>query len=119
VVSFQAASTGVRIALAVAALLLPGFFMGMAFPLGLQAAAASNPSITPWLWGINGALSVVASVLAIVIAMTAGISAAFWCGFACYGIAIAAYGFQQRRAVSRQTIKHPAAASNSSRSDRS
>jgi nicotinamide mononucleotide (NMN) deamidase PncC len=43
--------------------------------------------LTPWLWGVNGATSVCASVLAAAIALFAGISAAFWTGFACYLVA--------------------------------
>jgi hypothetical protein len=101
--TFQASSTVVRIAVAVAALLPLGFFMGTAFPLGMKAAAAVNPPITPWLWGINGAMSVVASVLAIVVAMTAGISATFWIGTACYAVAFAAYVWSQRKAASAPT----------------
>ena len=43
-------------------------------------AAALAAAIAPWLWGVNGATSVCASVLAVVIAIGAGISAAFWIG---------------------------------------
>ncbi len=66
-----------------------GFMMGMPFPIGMKAASASPAArdLTPWLWGINGATSVLASVLAIVIAMAWGISASFWTGFACYVVA--------------------------------
>jgi hypothetical protein len=59
----------------------------MAFPLGMRLALQRRPSIAPWLWGINGATSVCASVLAIVIAIGAGISAAFWVGALCYALA--------------------------------
>jgi hypothetical protein len=38
---------------------------------------------------MNGATSVLASVLCIVVAMSFGISAAFWLGFACYLLAAA------------------------------
>ena len=68
-----------------------GFFMGMAFPMGMGLAAGRSPELTPWLWGINGAMSVLASVLAVVIALAWGISASFWTGFACYLAATAAF----------------------------
>ncbi|HEX4337601.1 MAG TPA: hypothetical protein VH062_16925 [Polyangiaceae bacterium] len=94
--ALAASATGARIA-AVAAMLLPmGFFMGLPFPLGLRAAE-ENPSLVPWLWGINGAASVLCSVLAIVVALGAGISAAFWCGVASYGVAFAMYFLASRR----------------------
>ena len=78
-----------RIAISVAILLPIGFFMGMAFPIGMQRALAETPSTAPWLWGVNGAASVCASVLVVVIAIGAGISAAFWVGTACYVVAVA------------------------------
>ena len=86
---FEAASTPVRIAVSVAILLPIGFFMGMAFPIGMEWALAEAPSMAPWLWGVNGAASVCASVLVVVIALGAGITAAFWVGTACYVAAVA------------------------------
>jgi hypothetical protein len=96
---FEAASTSMRIAIAVAILLPIGFFMGMAFPIGMQRALAEAPSIAPWLWGVNGAASVCASVLVVVISLGAGISAAFWVGAACYVIALAALATRLNGAV--------------------
>jgi len=85
---YSAASTPLRIAVSVAILAPLGFFMGMAFPIGMARAMRERPALTPWLWGINGAASVCASVLAVVIALGAGISAAFWVGAACYALAL-------------------------------
>jgi len=86
------ASSGTPTRIAVAAVILfpLGFFMGMAFPLGMAAAARSQ-ALTPWLWGLNGATSVLASVLAFMIVLGSGVSAAFWTGFACYVAAFASY----------------------------
>ena len=66
--------------------------MGMLFPMGIKAAAqrADSADLTPWLWGMNGSTSVLASVLAIVVAMNFGITASFWIGLGCYVIASAA-----------------------------
>ena len=61
-----------------------GLPMGMAFPLGMRMAASRTPALAPWLWGINGATSVCASVIAVAIALHWGIAAAFWTGVACY-----------------------------------
>jgi hypothetical protein len=85
---FASASTPVRIAISVLILGPLGFFMGMAFPIGMARAMREKPPLAPWLWGINGAASVCASVLAVVIALAAGISAAFWVGAACYAVAL-------------------------------
>lgn len=76
-----------RIALSIVLVAPMGLFMGMCFPLGMRLAARTCPESTPWFWGINGAASVVASVLAIVIALTAGIHAAFFTGVAFYVLA--------------------------------
>lgn len=91
--TFQSSTTAVRIVVAVAILFPLGVFMGMAFPLGMKMAATTWPTLTPWFWGINGTTSVMASVLAVVIAMTFGISSSFWAGVACYVAAVLAYLF--------------------------
>jgi hypothetical protein len=85
--AFRAQPTPARIALATVLLLPLGGFMGMAFPMGMSLASARAPTLTPWLWGVNGATSVCASVLAVAIAMGAGISASFWTGVGCYALA--------------------------------
>ena len=82
--AFEAATTAIRITVATGLLLPIGFVMGMAFPIGMRAAAARAAALTPWLWGINGATSVCASVVAIVIALQWGITASFWTGVTCY-----------------------------------
>ncbi len=89
--SFEASATLVRIALASSILFALGLFMGMAFPFGMRLATSVSASLTPWLWGVNGAMSVLASVVAIVIALNSGISASFWTGFAWYTLAVAAF----------------------------
>jgi hypothetical protein len=89
--AFEGATTPVRIGVAVAMLLPIGFAMGMAFPVGMRVALERAPALAPWLWGINGATSVCASVLAVVIALGSGISTAFWAGVTCYAVAFVAY----------------------------
>jgi hypothetical protein len=84
---FQGATTMLRILVAIAILFPLGVLMGMAFPLGMRVAVARFSGLTPWLWGLNGATSVCASVLATAISLAAGISASFWTGFAWYAVA--------------------------------
>lgn len=73
-----------RIATAVAVLFPVGVMLGTGFPLGMRMTVARNEALSPWLWGINGAASVFASVLAIVAAMFAGITVSYLCGVTAY-----------------------------------
>ncbi len=82
-------ATMVRAVSAGVVLFLAGLLMGQAFPLGMRLAAAHEQH-TLWLWGVNGAMSVCASVLAIVIALSWSISAAYWTGAAVYALALVA-----------------------------
>lgn len=90
ITAFRDQSTPFRIMVAAAILFPLGFFMGMAFPLGLSLASERSPQVTPWLWGINGVTSVLATVVSVMIAMSWGISYSYWTGFACYVIAVLA-----------------------------
>jgi len=53
------------------------YFLGFCFPLGLRAVAARSEDATAWMWGINGAFGVVASVLSIVMSMAFGITSSW------------------------------------------
>jgi predicted membrane-bound spermidine synthase len=87
---FGGATTPIRILVAGAILFPLGFFMGMPFPMGMKLASSKSPTLMPWLWGVNGATSVCASVVSAIIAVVAGISAAYWTGVCCYFIAVVA-----------------------------
>ncbi len=91
--AFVASTNAVRISAAVLLLLAIGVFLGMPFPLGMSLGASRSPSLTPWLWGINGAASVLCSVLATAVAMTWGIAVSYWMGVACYAGALGAFHF--------------------------
>jgi hypothetical protein len=78
----------VRIFVAVCLLAPLGLVMGMPFAIGMRAASQRPGAPTAFLWGINGAMSVCASVLAVVIALFFGISTAYWAGFLAYGLAL-------------------------------
>jgi len=91
--AFEGSATPIRILIASILLGVPGIFMGMPFPLGMRLALERSPGLAPWLWGINGAFSVGASVLAVALALAFGISAAFWLGAAAYVVAMLA-GFR-------------------------
>jgi hypothetical protein len=63
--------------IAISALLVAplAFAMGIPFPLGLGRVAASAEALVPWAWGINACTSVVAAVLATVLAIHLGFTA--------------------------------------------
>jgi predicted membrane-bound spermidine synthase len=94
---FSAAHTPNRIAAAAGLLFPMGFLMGMPFPLGMRLGARRSSAILPWLWGVNGAASVCCSVLAVAVALSAGINTSFWSGVACYAAALIAYTWAGRR----------------------
>jgi len=94
---FEDATTPVRI-LAAAVILAPmGLVMGMPFPIGMKVASLKPNAPTVFLWGVNGATSVCASVLAVAIALGWGISTAFWVGCVSYAMASAALGLMAIR----------------------
>ena len=67
-----ASSEPMRILLTIAAIAPLAFAMGIPFPTGLRQLEGGAPGVVPWAVGINGAASVVASVLSIVLAMEFG-----------------------------------------------
>ena len=66
------------------------FFMGMPFPLGLARVEAVDARLIPWAWGINGCASVIAAVLATLLAIHLGFTAVVLAALLLYGLAAAA-----------------------------
>jgi spermidine synthase len=62
----------VKCAVAVGLIVPLGFAMGLPFPLGLSCVSKSAPALLPWAWGINGCASVVAAVMASLLAIHFG-----------------------------------------------
>jgi hypothetical protein len=89
--SLTAASTPVRIVISALLLFPSGFFMGMAFPLGVKKALANHDGApTAWYWGINGAFSVISSVLAVVVAVFWGVTMTLLVGLGAYVVGLVA-----------------------------
>ncbi|MBN1977779.1 MAG: hypothetical protein JW918_10285, partial [Anaerolineae bacterium] len=84
-----AAPLAARLLITVIALAPPGLLMGMPFPAGLALLEQNAPTLIAQAWGINGAVSVVASILAALLALSSGFSAVLVVGAACY---VAAWG---------------------------
>jgi hypothetical protein len=51
-----------------------GFLMGIPFPGGIALLHRLAPDLIPWAWGINGCLSVLASILSTMLAISFGFS---------------------------------------------
>ncbi|MGC9360158.1 MAG: hypothetical protein ACP5G7_07265, partial [Anaerolineae bacterium] len=65
-----------------------GLLMGIPFAKGLGPLAEQTRHDLPWAWAINGAASVVASVLAAALALAWGARAVTLLGAACYLVAV-------------------------------
>jgi hypothetical protein len=102
--SMDNATTPVRIAAAIGLLAPLSFLMGMPFAIGMRAASSRPNAPTAFLWGINGATSVCASVFGMVIALFFGITAAFWCGFVAYAMATASMAVIARSRPGRTVV---------------
>lgn len=77
-----------RVMVAIAFLFPLGFFLGTAFPLGLRRLAGWNPELIPWAWAVNGATSVLGSVLAMAVAINSGFTVVLLIGGAVYLIGL-------------------------------
>ncbi len=64
-----------------------GFLMGVPFPGGLEWLRIRAPGLIPWAWAINGCASVLASILAAMIALSTGFSWVLAAGAMAYGLA--------------------------------
>jgi len=92
------APLGGRLVVAVAALAPAGLLMGMPFPKGLALLERRAPALIVWAWGVNGATSVVASILAALLALSWGFSAVLALGALCY---LGAWGLLPGRRATR------------------
>lgn len=70
--AFLGYGLSVRILVAIAMVAPLGFVMGMFFPTGIRVVNEVAPQFVPWAWGINASTSVVAAILAVMLAMSVG-----------------------------------------------
>jgi hypothetical protein len=68
-----------------------GFLMGIPFPMGLTLLGELQKTLLPWAWAINGCFSVLAPILAMMIAMIAGYTVVFWLAAFCYLLAFLSF----------------------------
>jgi len=81
-----------RIWTAIEVLFPVGFLMGTAMPLGLRRLADGRAELIPWAWAVNGAASVLGSVLAMVVAINNGFTATLVLGGIVYAVALVLIG---------------------------
>jgi hypothetical protein len=89
----------IRVMVALAVLMPAGFLMGFAFPTGMKLVEAIGREPAPWFWGINGALGVLASVVAVMIGIAFGIHVTMIAAAACYFLLVPAALALQRAAA--------------------
>jgi hypothetical protein len=73
-----------RIAIAVTAILPIGLLLGVPFPSGIRALHRTAPALVPWAWAINGAASVAAPAVAMLVAISSGFSTTLYLGAGAY-----------------------------------
>lgn len=76
-----------RIVVSLALVAPCGFIMGFCFPVGMRwASQLGQKGNLPWMWALNGAASVLASFIAMVISTESSIRACVLTGAACYAL---------------------------------
>ena len=92
----QMSSTTGQFALVGMILFATGFVLGCAFPLGVRAVAPTGEWAIQKMWAVNGAASIVASVLAAVIGLIWGSGSVLTAGILAYVLALATTVFSNR-----------------------
>ena len=77
----------VKVAVALGLIAPLALCMGVPFPMGLERVARSRPEGVPWAWAVNGCASVVAAVLATLLAVHLGFTAVVLVAGGVYGVA--------------------------------
>jgi predicted membrane-bound spermidine synthase len=78
--SFLAQDIFVRSLITMALISPLGFLMGIPFPTGIRMLSERGPEEVPSMWGINGLTSVLGSIGAMILAMTAGFAVTLMAG---------------------------------------
>ena len=82
---------GFKIMISIGLIAPLAFAMGMPFPLGLARVAGPTPLLVAWAWGVNACASVVAAIVATLLAIHVGFGAVVLVAVLLYALAAAAY----------------------------
>lgn len=68
-----------------------GLLMGIPFPAGICFLGRTDSGLIPWAWGVNGFSSVIAPLLAMLLALSFGYTLIFWLAGLSYLLAFLAF----------------------------
>ena len=88
-------------------------------PLGIRMLERNTPRTIAWAWGINGSLSVLGSIVAMMVSVTMGITATMLFGAAAYLLSASAAGSAGKAAEPRRVLSMPSRAARDSGSSAS
>ncbi|MFO7447388.1 MAG: hypothetical protein R6W90_13540 [Ignavibacteriaceae bacterium] len=79
-------------------LILPlGILLGIPFPTAIKLLKMeANEDLIPWMYGVNGTMSVLGSILAVILSMLSGFTAAFFIGICFYLILAVIAGIKNK-----------------------
>jgi hypothetical protein len=86
-----------RALIVLAALMPVGVLLGFPFPTAVKALERSSPGFIAWAWGVNGVTSVLASIVAIVVAMRKGFTVVVFMAASAYLLALVSYRWYTSR----------------------
>ena len=86
-----------RIAITIVLVTPCGLLMGAMIPSAVRVLGAAKSPLIPWGWGVNGAMSVIGTSIATIIAIYAGFTAAFVVGAVMYAASGALGAVLERR----------------------
>jgi hypothetical protein len=85
-----------RAAITLLGLFPVGILLGLPFPTAVKALEKLNPNFIAWAWGVNGVTSVLASIVAIVVAMRMGFTTVVFMAAATYLLGLVSYRWHSR-----------------------
>jgi hypothetical protein len=100
----------VRIAISVVLVFVPGLLMGTLLPSGVRIANQLGAGTVSWAWGLNGAASVVGSILAMALAMNVGFTLALLVGVGVYALGMLLFPAEVTERAGASTPASPGAA---------
>ncbi len=67
--------------------------LGCCFPVGMRLVSRRSEQATAWMWGVNGACGVLASIASVAISMSIGINASLLIAAVLYALLAVPAGF--------------------------
>ncbi len=87
-----------QLPVAIALLAVLGVLMGIPFPVGIRWAGRHHPGTVPWLWGMNGVMSVLGSAMATALAIHVGFRLTLFASALVYALALVLISRELRQA---------------------